>query len=232
VDDTVKDGRSDWPGRFEEPYEPTQDDLSLLTSHIAGHDWHPLTTYDGYLAACSCGWHSIETDFLGPTLRQVKDHLDIRQAHGKQPPSPATPAPAAGERDTRQSEALARARELSASAQSSQDLLLQTMERSTALLSEGGVHAAHREEMLKRVKIRASAQTVQGLQRQLEQAKELRKRIAAAAAALAMIEEELAWVHRDHAVRSSSSAAELRCLADEASRSASRAREAERTFRD
>jgi hypothetical protein len=84
MDDTVKakNGPQDRLRRLEEPYEPTPDDLRLLEGHLAGHEWQPLGP-NGFRTACSCGWHSIESDFLGPALRQVKDHLaTARQASG------------------------------------------------------------------------------------------------------------------------------------------------------
>ena len=231
-------------GLLGQPYVPAQEDLDLLQNHTAGHHWRRLTSVEGYFAACSCGWGSVETDHLGPMLGQVKDHLEAaRQAHTRPPTStPPVPAPGQPERGADQPKALAsergheaiqrgmrpdeRAQEPGAIAGSQQKRLMVT-ERSNDLLPASG---ECREVALTRAQIRASAQSVGGLQRQLDHAKKLRKRIAAAAAALAMIEEEIGWVAWAH--HPSGSADEYSRIIDEASKSAGQAREAERTFSD
>ena len=239
--------RSDyWRDLLAEPYVPALDDLDLLQNHTAGHDCHRLTSVEGYFAACSCGWGSIETDYLGPMLRQVKDHLDTaRQAHTAPSTSTtAAPAPDQPEHDANQPEAITNervheaigremwpdegARELGALAESQQKPLLQAVGRSHDPLPSGAQCLDHGEAALTRAEIRASAQSVCGLQRELGHAKELRKRIAATAAALAMIEEEIAWVAWAH--HPSASTEEYRRITDEASKSAGQARETERTF--
>ena len=120
-----------------------------------------------------------------------------------------------------------RAREPGTLAGSQQKRLFQAIERSNDLLPASG---ECREVALRRPQIRASAQSAEGLQRQLEHAKKLRNRIAVAAAALAMIEEEVGWVAWAH--YPSGSADEYSRIVDEASKSAGQAREAERTFSD
>lgn len=72
----------------------------------------------------------------------------------------------------------------------------------------------------------------EALQRQLDRAKELRKGIIAAAAALAAIAEEVAWINQDLRSRHPSGAAEHQRLADEALKSAVQAHEVERAFSD
>lgn len=223
MEDTAK--AKDRRGQLEESYEPTPEELRLLEGHLPGHEWQPLGG-NGLLAACSCGWHSIESDFLGPALCQVIDHLNtVRQAYGQHRPGPAP-----GGRGTGQGETIARARELRASAQAQRNRLAQEMEWSSDLMADSAEHVNDREATLRRAKIRASAQTARGLQRQLEQARRLREQIVAAAGALAMIEEELAWVHRDHATRRPGAAARYQRLADRATRSAHQARQAEHAF--
>jgi len=235
-----------WRALLGEPCVPAQDDLDLLQNHTAGHDWHRLTSVEGYFAGCSCGWNSFETDHLGPMLRQVKDHLDTaRQAHSAPSTWATAPAPDQPERATSQPEAMTNersheaieremrpeesARELGALAESRQERLLQAAGRPNDMMPSS-TEGPDGEAAVRRAEIRASAQSVWGLQRQLKHAKELRKRIADDAAALAMIEEEIAWVAWAH--HPSASTEEYRRITDEASKSAGQAREAERTFSD
>ena len=78
-----KQGRRDrWRDLVTQLYVPAQGDLDLVHGAPAGHEWFRLPSYDGYLVACSCGWHGIETDNLGRMLSQVKDHLGIGREHG------------------------------------------------------------------------------------------------------------------------------------------------------
>jgi hypothetical protein len=229
MDDTAsaKDQHQDRRGQLEKPYEPTPDERCLLEGHLPGHEWQPLGR-NGFLTACSCGWHSTESDFLGPALRQVIDHLDtVRKAYGQHP---ADPAPTPTGRDTRQRETVAHPREPRASAHVQRNPLARAGERSSDLMADSAARVNDRDGTLRRTQIRASAQTAPGLHRQLEQARRLREQIVAAAGALAMIEEELAWVHRDHAARHPGAAARYRRLADQASQSARQARQAEHAF--
>jgi len=58
-----------------------KDDLGLLGRGMRGHEGYRLPSYDGYLAACSRGWRSVDIHRLHRMLRQVKDHLHAaRQA--------------------------------------------------------------------------------------------------------------------------------------------------------
>jgi hypothetical protein len=74
-------GRRDhWRDLVGRLFVPGQDDLDVLDRSTAGHEWYRLPSYDGYLAACSCGWRSVDTHRLGRMLGQVKDHLHaVRQ---------------------------------------------------------------------------------------------------------------------------------------------------------
>jgi hypothetical protein len=212
--------RRDWHEPLEEPYKLAKDDLDVLHSPVAGHGWRLISICENYIATCSCGWRGAETEYMVLALRQVKDHLDAAEQGRRRRLSPSTtPAPRERVRDTNQHEAVAPARELGASAQSQQNRLVQALERSSDLPSGSGEHLGHREAMPRHAKIRAPEQTPRGLQRQLDQITELRKRIAAAAAALAVIEDEAARVHRDLAARRPSSAAEYLRVADEATKS-------------
>jgi hypothetical protein len=144
--------RHGWHEPLEEPYELTKADLDLLHSPMARHGWRLITICENYFAICSCGWRSAETDYLVLMLRQVTDHLGAAEQERGGRPSPA-PTPAPGKRDTNRREAVGRARELGASAQSRQSRLPQALERSSDLLSRSGERLGHREVMLRRAQM-------------------------------------------------------------------------------
>lgn len=81
-------GRSDhWRDLVGQLYVPAEDNLRLLQDQPAGHDWYRLPSYGSYLAACCCGWCTVETPHLGRMLGQVKDHFDTaRQAQKRKSP--------------------------------------------------------------------------------------------------------------------------------------------------
>jgi Protein of unknown function C-terminus (DUF2399) len=75
-------GRRDhWRDLVGRLFVPGWDLFDVLGRSMAGHEWYRLPGYDGYLAACSCGWRSVDTHRLDRMPRQVKDHLHAaRQA--------------------------------------------------------------------------------------------------------------------------------------------------------
>ncbi len=238
-----------WPDPSEAPPGLTQYELGLLHSQMAGHRWHAWHRLNGdedYFAACSCGWRSTEADSLRPVLDQVKDHLEgVRVSRGYYPSPWAAKPPARDEREPdagqREMPTAERARELHASVRGQQERLSQALGRSGDLLSASEEQADRRVAGLKhaathvtpeRATTGAAARRAEALQRQLDRATELRKGIIAAAAALAAIAEEVAWINQDLQSRHPSGAAEHQRLADEAHKSAARAREVERAFSD
>jgi len=210
----------DWPDPLREPYEPTQDELDLLHSQVPGHRWNAwrcLTSDEAYFAACSCGWRSSETGYVSPMLGQVQDHLNaVRAMRGwgrtfstAQAPHRDEQERDAGQRQMRAGEC---ARELYASIEGQQQRLAQTAERFSNVLAADQKLADRRVAALEREaarvaqeqgqgqgqeQITAAAQRAEALQRRLERAKELRKGIVSASAAMAVVAEEITWIHQD-----------------------------------
>jgi len=205
--------RQDWPDPLREPYEPVQDELDLLHSHVPGHRWNGwrrLTGDEGYYAACSCGWRSTETCYVSPMLRQVQDHLDDVRAlrgWGRAPRAAQTPREAGQEGDASQHEMLQeRTRELYAAVENQQRRLSQALEHSTDLLSASEDQADRLVAALQHaaarvapewVQTEASVRRAEVLQRRADRAKEVRNHIVAAAGALAAIAEEIALLNQD-----------------------------------
>jgi hypothetical protein len=225
--------REDWPGPLGEPCELAQDELDLLPSKVSGHrwdGWRRLTGDEGYFAVCSCGWRSTGADSVGPMLHQVKEHLDaVRAVRGGRPSARAARAPARDqrERDASQREMRPdeRTRELYASVESQQRRLSQALEYSGDLLSASKDQADRFVAVLEHAaaevapewaKTGAPVRREEALQRQVERAKEWRKRIVAAAGALAAIAGEVALHGQDQETRCLSGSAEYGRLAAEA----------------
>ena len=185
------------------PADLTQDELGLLSSQVQGHHWNGwrrLTGDEDYYAACSCGWRSTDTDGVRPMLVQVKDHLDaVRQSRGW-PPSARARAPEESGPDPGQGEVVPlreRAQGLRAAARGEQMRLSRSLSHSTDLLSASAEQADRLVTELKRgqsARTGASASIAEIVQHKVERARELRKAIAAAAAALAVIAEEIAAI--------------------------------------
>ena len=227
----------DWRDSLTEPCEPTPDELELLQSQVAGHrwdGWRRLTGDEDYFAACSCGWRSSETGGVGPMLCQAKEHLDaVWQVRGGRPP---TRVPArdegdrdAGEREMRPDE---RARELCAAVDGQPTRLSWSLRHSTDLLAACGDQADRLVAALERgewAKTRASAHSAETVQHKVERARELRKAIVAAAAALAAIAEEMARIDQDPETRRPGGAAGSQPMAGEAGETAGTARQNGRT---
>jgi hypothetical protein len=205
---------ADWPDPLTEPGQLTPDELDLLQSYVPGHrcdGWRRLTGDEDYFAVCSCGWRSPETGQVGPMLRQVKDHLDaVRQSRGRRRSAQAqAQAPAQDERgpDASPGEILdlhERAREVRASVQGQQMRLSESLRHSTDLLSASADQADRLVAALERrqwASAGATAQSADSVRHKVERARELRKAIAAAAAALAVMAEEMAWIHQDQETR-------------------------------
>jgi len=208
--------RDDWPDPLREPYEPTQDELDLLHSQVLGHRWNAwrcLTGNEVYFAACSCGWRSTETGYVSPLLSQVQDHLDaVRAMRGWRPAPLTAQAPHRDEQERdagqRAMRAAERARELYASLEGQQQRLAQIVEHFSDLLAANQELADRRVAALEREAAKvaqeqgqelttATAQRADGLQRQLQRAKELRKGIASASTAMAVVAEEITWIHQN-----------------------------------
>jgi hypothetical protein len=225
---------SDWPDPFADPGELTSDELDLLQSHVPGHrwdGWRRLTGDEDYYAACSCGWRSPETGKVSPMLRQVKEHLDaVRQSRDGRP---STQAPARDERgrDASQGEILAereRAREYRASVQGQHMRLSQSLRHSTDLLADSADQADRLVAALERgqwATAGATAQNAESVRHKVERARELRKAIAAAAAALAVMAEEIARIHQGLETRHAGGSAGCQRLVGVASETAGTARE-------
>ena len=222
----------DWRDSLTEPCAPTPDELELLQSQVAGHrwdGWRRLTGDEDYFAACSCGWRSSETGAVGPMLYQAKEHLAaVWQARGGhvsiRVPARDEGGRGASEREMRPDE---RARELCAAVDGQQRRLPQSLRHSTDLLSAGADQADRLVVALERgewAKTRASAPRAETVQHKVERARELRKAIVAAAAALAAIAEEIAWIDQDPGTRRPGGAAGSQRMAGEASETAGTAR--------
>jgi len=219
----------DWPDPLREPYEPTQDELDLLHSQVPGHHWDAwrrLTGDEDYFAACSCGWRSPDTSHVSPTLRQAKDHLDtVRALRGWRPAPSTAQAPRRNkqqaprrdeqERDVGQDQmrAAEHLRELYASIESQQEHLAQTVEHFSNVLATNAELAEHRVTELEREVARveqgrgqttAAALRAEALKRRLERATKQRDGMASASAAMAVVAEEIAWIHQDLETRHSS----------------------------
>jgi len=134
--------REEWPDRLTGP-EPTHDEFEFPQIRVPGHrldGWRRLTGDEGYFAACSCGWRSLETGCVNLMLCQVKEHLDaVGAVRGWRSPALTAQAPgrderqrSAGQRGMRPDE---RTRELYASVENQQRRLSQALERSADLLS-------------------------------------------------------------------------------------------------
>ena len=198
---------------------------------MAGHRWHVGRCLSGdkdFSAACSCGWGCTETGSVGAILRQVEEHLDtVREIGGRRP---STRAPARDERDVGQGELWPdqRARELCAAVEGQQRRLSQALKHSTDLLS-AGADQADRVVAALEGKTGASAQSAEIVQLKVGRARELRRTIFTAAAALAVIAEEVTWNHRDPETRHPGGTAELQPMVGEVSETAGTARQAGRT---
>jgi hypothetical protein len=226
--------RGDWPHQLTEPGELTPDELDLLQSHVPGHrwdGWRRLTGDEDYFAACSCGWRSPETGQVSPMLRQVKEHLDaVRQSGGGRA---STRAPARDDhgRDASQGEILAlgeHAGEFRGSVQGQQMRLSQSLRHSTDLLSASADRADRLVAALERrqwATAGATAQSAETVWHQVGRVRELREAIDAAAAALAVMAEEIAWIHQDLETRLPGGSAGYRRLVGVASETAGTARE-------
>ncbi len=219
--------REDWPDPQPEPCEPAQDELDLLQGKVSGHrwdSWHRLTGDEGYFAACSCGWRSLETDCVSSMLRQVKEHLDaVRAVRGGRPS--ARPARDERERNAGRREMLPdeRIRELYASVQNQQRRLSQALEHSADLLSVSQEQAERFVAVLEHAaakvapewaRTRAAVQSAEDLQRRVERVKEWRNELVATAGALAAIAPEVPLAGRGLEHRSPSGTAGYRPLAD------------------
>jgi hypothetical protein len=171
---------------------------------VPGHHWNSwrrLTGDEYYYAACSCGWRSTGTDDVSPMLRQVKEHLNaVRQSRGW-PPSARAQARNESGPDPGQGEVVdlrERARGLRTAARGEQMRLSRSLSHSTDLLSASAEQADRLVTELERgqsARTGASAPSAEIVQYKVERARELRKAIAAAAAALAVITEEIAAIH-------------------------------------
>jgi hypothetical protein len=164
--------REDWLDPLSEPDDPP-DELGLLDSQMSGHRWNGwsrLTCDEDYYAVCSCGWCSTDTGEVRAMLRQVKGHLDaVRAVRGWGPAARIAQASAraAQERDaSRRKAGQERVRELYAAVKSQQGRLSQALGQSTDLLSASE-----------------------------EQADRLAVALEHAAAALAVMTEEIAGIH-------------------------------------
>ena len=224
----------DWPDPFADSGELTPDELDLLLGHVPGHrwdGWRRLTGDEDYYAACACGWRSPETGQVSLMLRQVKEHLDtVRQSRGGRP---SRQAPARGERgrDASQGEILAlhrHAREYRASVQGQQMRLSQSLRHSSDLLSASADQADRLVAALERGQWATAGATVQdaaSVWHMVERAREMRKAIASAAAALAVMAEEIAWIHQGLETRHPRGSAGYQRLVGVASETAGTARE-------
>ena len=165
-------------------------------------------------------------------LGQVKDHLDaVRQARGG---CPSTLAPARDEsgRGARQREQREDVRELRTPRQGQHGRLSRTLQHSTDLLSASADHADRLVAELERgewAKTSGCAPGAETVQHKVARANELRRAIVAAAGALAVIAEEIAWTHRDLETRRPGGSDGHQQLPGEVSETAGTAREAERT---
>ena len=227
----------DWRDSLTKPCAPTPDELELLQSHVAGHRWDGWRRLSGdevYFAACSCGWRSSETDAVGPMLCQAKEHLAaVWQARGGRP-STRVPARDEGERDASEREMRPDecARDFSAAVDGQQRRLPQSLRQATDLPPAGADQADRLEAALERgewAKTRASTPGAETVQHKVERARELREAIVAAAAALAAIAEEIAWIDQYPGTRRPGGAAGSQRMADEASDTAGTVLQAGRT---
>lgn len=225
----------DWPSPLAQPCELAQDEFELLYSQMAGHrwdGWRRLTGDEDYFAACSCGWRSADTGDLSPMLRQVKVHLDaVRRSRGLGPSQrpPARHEPGYGISSGKILALRERARQLCASVNGQQTRLSRSVAHSAELLSASAEQADHLMAELGRgegATTGAAARSAEIMQHEVERAKDLRNAISAAAAGLAVIAEEIAWIHQDRETRGPSRSPEYRRLVGEASETAGTAREA------
>jgi hypothetical protein len=193
-----------------------------------------MTGDEDYFAACSCGWRSTETRYLSPMLGQVKGHLDaVRQARGGRA---STQAPARDEsgRGARQREMRQDAREFRTPGPGQQGRLSRTLAHSTDLLSASADHADRLVAELEHgewAKASGGAPGAETVQHKVERANELRRAIVAAAGALAVIAEEMAWIHQDLETRRPGGSDGHQQVPGEVSETAGTARDAERATR-
>ncbi len=156
-------------------------------------------------------------------LRQVEEHLDaVREIYGGRP---STRAPARDERDVGQGELRPdqRAPEPCAAVGGQQRRLSQALRHSTDLLSASADQA---DRLVAAIEGGKWAKTGAPAQ-----ARELRRVIFTAAAALAVIAEEVAWNHQDPKTRHPGGTAELQQMVSEVSETAGTARQAGHTSR-
>jgi hypothetical protein len=190
------------PDPAPEPAELTQAETGLLHSQVPGHRWNGwcrMTGDEDYYAACSCGWRSTDTGDVSLMLVQVRDHLDaVRQSRGWPPSARARyrsgPGAATGEIVHLDE----RARRLRATGTGEQTRVSRTLRHSRELLTASAEQADRLVTELERersARTGASGPDAEIVQRKVERARDLRKAIAAAAAALAVITEEIAEVH-------------------------------------
>jgi hypothetical protein len=199
----------DRPDPLAESGELTQDELGFLRSQVPGHRWNAwrrLTGEEDYYAACSCGWRSTDTGDVSTVLHQVKDHLDaVRAVRGRaRQTGPRVPGRAGQERDASQrKEWQERTWDLYAAVKSQQRRLSRALGEAADLLSTSEDQADRLVVALEHaaagvapdwVRTEASAHRAEALQNQAERARELRNEIVAAAAALAVIAEEIAGI--------------------------------------
>jgi hypothetical protein len=203
--------REDWSDPLIEPGELTEDEVGLLHSQVPGHRWNGwcrLTGDEDYYAVCPCGWCSTDTREISAMLRQVKDHLDgVRAVRGRDPAARAAQATRwdAHERDAGQRRARQeRMRELYAAVESQQRRLSQALGQSTDLLSASEEHADRLVIALEHAaagvapewaKTEAPVRRAETLQHWAGRGREVRNGIVAAAAALAVMTEEIAGIH-------------------------------------
>jgi len=190
-------GHMDRPYPLAESAGLTPDELGLLHSQVPGHHWNGwcrLTGDEGYYAACSCGWRSTDTADISPMLRQVKDHVDaVERSRGWRPSAPAT---GAGQGEIVQLRE--RARGLRATARGEQLSLSRSLSHSADLLSASAEQADRLVTELERgqsARTGAPTSSAEIMRHKADRARELRKAIVAAAAALAVITEEIAEIH-------------------------------------
>jgi hypothetical protein len=179
-----------------------QDELGLLNSQVPGHRWNGwcrLTGDEGYYAACSCGWRSTDAGELSPMLRQVNDHLDaVRRSLGWRPSTRSRDKSGPGVGRTEIVYLYQRARALRATARGGQSRLSRSLSHSADLLSASAEQADLLVTELERRRSAsngASTSNATFVQHKVERARELRRAIVAAAAALAVITEEIAEIH-------------------------------------
>ena len=182
---------------LEKPAELTHDEVGLLHSQVAGHRWSGwcrLTADEGYYAACSCGWRTTVTGDMSTMLHQVKDHLDVVERSRGWCPSALDESGTGASRGEIQ-HLYERARGLRTTARDQQSRLSRSLGHSTELLSASAEQADLLVTEMERgqpVRTGTSRSGAEIVREKVQRARELRKAIVAAAAALAVIAEEIA----------------------------------------